>query len=208
MQRESLAIAATSADPPSSEVSEQVLIERIRAGESGAFDEVVRRHHERLIQFVYRLVDDSDEAADIAQDTLIKAHERFADFRGHSGLFTWLYRIAYNEAISFLRRRKLRSFLRFGTDGTIPDTWDPSLVVETDPAGPMEAEQVQNEVAAAVAALPPRQRAIFTMRHYEEMSHADIARVIGRSEGAVRANYFHAVRKLRDQLSHSGLLPS
>lgn len=206
MQRESLAIVATSADSPSSELSEQELIERVRAGQTTAFDEVVRRHHERLIQFVFRLVGDRDEAADVAQDTFIKAHERFAEFRGHSGLFTWLYRIAYNEAISLLRRRKLRSFLRFGTDGSLEDGWDRSLAIEPDAAARMEGQQLGAIIAAAVAELPPRQRAIFTMRHHEDMSHAEIARVIGRSEGAVRANYFHAIRKLRQLLGAAGLL--
>ena len=206
MQRESLAIVSTPAEPPSKDVGEQTLIDRIRAGDEAAFDEVVLRHHERLIQFIYRVVGDRDEAADIAQDTFIKAHERFSDFRGSSGLFTWLYRIAYNESISLLRRRKLRSYLRIGTDGSTGEGWDRALSIESDPTQHLESEQLQQEVAAAVAALPPRQRAIFSMRHYEEMSHADIARVIGRSEGAVRANYFHAVRKLREQLSDSSLM--
>ncbi|MBT5058847.1 MAG: sigma-70 family RNA polymerase sigma factor [Gemmatimonadetes bacterium] len=200
MQRESLAIVSTPADPPTIAVSEKALVKRIRAGDPAAFDEVVRRHHERLIQFVFRLVNDRDDAADVAQDTFIKAHRRFGDFRGEAGLFTWLYRIAYNESISLLRRRKLRGYLRLGSDGRVDQVWDPALAIEDDPSAELESQQVQQQVAEAVASLPPRQRAIFSMRHYEELSHAEIARVIGRSEGAVRANYFHAIRKLRQQL--------
>lgn len=206
MQRENLAIAFTPVDPPASQMSEQVLVDRIRAGDSAAFDEVVRRHHERLIQFVYRVVNDPDDAADIAQETFIKAHRRFGEFRGHAGLFTWLYRIAYNESISLLRRRKLRSYLRLGSDGTVDQSWDPALSIDDDPTAEMESEQLQQQVEAAAAQLPPRQRAIFSMKHFEDMSHGDIARVLGRSEGAVRANYFHAVRKLRQYLSQTGLL--
>ena len=200
MQRESLAIVSTPAEPPIIEVREKELVKRIRAGDSAAFDEVVRRHHERLIQFVFRLVNDQDDAADVAQDTFIKAHLCFGDFRGEAGLFTWLYRIAYNESISLLRRRKLRAYLRLGSDGSVDQVWDPALAVEDDPSAEMESQQLQQQVTDAVANLPPRQRAIFSMRHYEEMSHAEIARVIGRSEGAVRANYFQAIRKLRQQL--------
>ncbi|HJN31058.1 MAG TPA: sigma-70 family RNA polymerase sigma factor, partial [Candidatus Latescibacteria bacterium] len=159
MQRENLAIAFTPADPPASQMSEQVLVDRIRAGDSAAFDEVVRRHHERLIQFVCRVVNDPDDAADVAQETFIKAHRRFGEFQGHAGLFTWLYRIAYNESISLLRRRKLRSYLRLGSDGTVDQSWDPALSIDDDPIAKMESEQLQQRVEAAAAQLPPRQRA-------------------------------------------------
>ncbi len=206
MQTSSLAILSTPAEPPSSPMSEQNLVQRIRAGDDSAFDEVVRRYHERLIQFVFRLVNDRDDAADVAQETFIRAHRRFGDFRGQSGLFTWLYRIAYNESISLLRRRKVRSYLRLESDGTVDQIRDRSLAIEDDPSVGLESAQLQETIAGVVATLPPRQRAIFSMRHYEDMSHAEIARVIGRSEGAVRANYFHAVSKLRQQLKQLDLL--
>ena len=105
-----------------------------------------------------------------------------------------------------MRRRKLRSYLRLGSDGTVDQSWDPALSIDDDPIAKMESEQLQQQVEVAAAQLPPRQRAIFSMKHFEDMSHGDIARVLGRSEGAVRANYFHAVRKLRQYLSQTGLL--
>jgi len=185
---------------------EAALLARLRAGDDTAFDELVRRHQEPLVRFAQRLVGDVDEASDVAQETFIRAFERIADFRGGSTLYTWLYRIAYNQAISLLRRRRVRRFFRLDQEEELPAGVELQLVSGDDAAAQIEQAEIFERIDAAVQQLPPRQRGIFVMRHYEGMSHAQIAQVVGRSEGAIRAGYFHAVRKLRDAARQAGLL--
>lgn len=165
---------------------------RLRSGDEAAFDDIVRRYQERVYQYAYRLVQDRDEASDVAQETFIRAYGKIASFRGDSSLNTWLYRIASNLGINALRKKRLRSLI--GLDRAPP--------IEA-PGGPdqdLAADEIRRRVDAAVALLPPRQRSIFVLRHYDELSHREIAQVVGSSEGAVRAGYFHAVRKLRTAL--------
>ena len=158
------------------------------------------------MRFALRLVGDPDEASDVAQETFIRAYERIADFRGGSSLYTWLYRIAYNQAISLLRRRRVRRFLRLDRAEDLGAEVELQLIDANDAADQLEQAELLNYIDQAIKTLPPRQRAIFVMRHYQGMSHAQIAQVVGRSEGAIRAGYFHAVRKMRDAAREAGLL--
>lgn len=169
--------------------SEARLLERLRSGDESAFDVVVRRFQERVYQYAFHLVQDRDEAGDVAQETFIRAYAKLASFRGDSSLNTWLYRIASNLGINALRKRKLRSFI--GLDQA------PALVAPGGPDQDLADAEIRRRVSAAVARLPPRQRSIFVLRQYHQLSHREIALVVGSSEGAVRAGYFHAVRKLQ-----------
>ncbi|MFC1525282.1 RNA polymerase sigma factor [Candidatus Latescibacterota bacterium] len=182
--------------PPQNEAatpSEAELLRRLRAGDESAFDIVVRRYQERIFRYVSRLVGDADEASDIAQETFIRAYGQIDRFRGESALYTWLYRIASNLSINALRKRGLRSFI--GLDEA------PSLVAAGGPEEDLRAAQIRERVAEAVDQLPPRQRSIFILRQYDQLSHREISKVVGSSEGAVRAGYFHAVKKLQKSLA-------
>ncbi len=185
---EKVAIATKSTESPRD--SDRELVDRFKVGEERAFNEIVRRYQERIFAFVFRMVHDFDDASDLAQETFIRAHAKIGGFRGDSGLYTWLYRIALNIAINFLRKKKLRSFVGFdGLAETLASPGGP----ETD----LQQSRLQHQVDAAVAQLPARQRSIFVLRYYDQMSHQEIARIVKRTEGNVRAGYFHAVKKLQ-----------
>jgi len=172
--------------------SDARLLEQLRAGDGSAFEEIVRRYQERVYQYAYRLVQDPDEASDVAQETFIRAHGKLADFRGDASLNTWLYRIASNLGINALRKRRLRRYIALDQA--------PEVQASGGPERDLADDEIRRRVEAAVALLPPRQRSIFILRQYEQLSHREIAGIVGSSEGAVRAGYFHAVRKLRDAL--------
>jgi RNA polymerase sigma-70 factor (ECF subfamily) len=181
--------------------SDTGLIDRFRSGDETAFEEVVRRYQERIFQFVHRVVRDTEEAADITQETFIRAYGKLGGFRGDSSLFTWLYRIALNMSINCLRKRKLRSFVPLwdSTESEFrPDEFRPDeFWAQGGPEEDMAASRLRTRVEEAISGLPPRQRSIFVLRQYDQLSHREIAEVVGSSEGAVRAGYFHALRKLR-----------
>ena len=181
-------------EPASGQSSDGELVRRFLAGEERAFDALVYRHRERVRNSVQRLVRDGDDVEDIAQETFIRAHNRLHHFRGNSSLFTWLYRIAINLSINHLRKQQARTFCPLS---------DRSRELQA-PGGPEEdlrRAEVGLKVDQAVAQLPPRQRAIFGLRYYDQYSHREIARILGNTEGAVRAGYFHAVKKLQVSLA-------
>ena len=170
------------------------LVALFQSGFEEAFDALVVRYQERLYQFACRLVGDPDEASDVAQEAFVRAYRKLAGFRSASGLYTWLYKIALNIGLNVLRKRKLRSFV--GLSGPAA----PQLAVNATQEAEVAGAELRIRIEAAIEELPPKQRAIFVLRQYDELSHREIAGVMGSSEGAVRAGYFHAVRKLQAAL--------
>jgi RNA polymerase sigma-70 factor (ECF subfamily) len=170
-----------------------LLVSRFKQGDEAAFDQIVQRYQERIFRFAFRLLQDFDGASDVAQETFIRAYENLGRFRGQAGLYTWLYRIAYNISINTLRRNKLYYLF------SLNDEVNQSLIQES-PERDLDRAELEQKLEEAVQQLPPRQRSIFALRHFEGLPHRQIAQIAGCSEGAVRASYFHAVRKLQQAL--------
>ena len=188
--------------PTTSEItSDSELVNLFRQGRESSFDAIVRRYQDRIFRFLVHMVGDSDEAADLAQETFVKAYGSLHRFRGRSSLYTWLYRIALNTSLNYMRKKKLRNRLSLDTEAET--SIENRALHARDPESELMMKQQLAAIQAAIRDLPPRQRSIFVMRHFDDLSHGAIAEVIGRSEGAVRAGYFHAVRKLRAALTES-----
>jgi RNA polymerase sigma-70 factor, ECF subfamily len=158
-------------------------------GRAGAFDVLVARHRRSVYQLCYRLLGTHEDATDAAQEVFLRAFRALPRFKGESSVGTWLYRIAVNLC---LNRRAIR------TPHTEPlDDRDLRAASGPDAMGRLLDEERAARVRAAIARLPDRQRAALILRVYHELSHQEIARVLGSSEGAVKANFFHALRNLR-----------
>ncbi len=186
---------------PGETTSDAELVSLFRQGRESSFDAIVRRYQDRIFRFLAHMVGDSDEAADLAQETFVKAYRSLHRFGGRSSLYTWLYRIALNTSLNHMRRKKLRN--RLFLDSEAETAIEHRRLHACDPESELMMKQRIAAIQAAIRDLPPRQRSIFVMRHFDDLSHAAIAEVIGRSEGSVRAGYFHAVRKLRAALTES-----
>ncbi|MGO9481338.1 MAG: RNA polymerase sigma factor [Candidatus Kryptoniota bacterium] len=172
------------------------LVEQVKSGNDRAFGEIVSRYEKKVFFVIKRMLNDDDEAADAAQEVFIKLHESLKRFRGESNLYTYIYRIATNVAISYLRKRKVRAIVRL--DETITNI----LTSGNEPQHEADQGELKKLVAQAVAALPSQQRQVFILRFYEELSYEEIAQVMHRSLGALKANYFHAVKKIGEYLKH------
>lgn len=178
------------------ELSDLQLIEEVRNGKRRAFTELMRRYQQRVYWVARRIVGTHEDADDIAQETFVKAYTALGDFRGESSFFTWLYRIAVNLSLNAVRKKQLVSYLR---ESDIINRLFPS---SEDPSREVEFKETQSRLQEAIARLPEKQRAVFVMRYYDEMSYEEISEVMKTSVGGLKANFFHALRKVREYMSN------
>jgi len=180
---------------------EQILLEQLRAGQPGAFEQLVESQAARLINLAYRLVGNRAEAEEIAQEGFLRLHRSLDRFRGDCSLSSYLYRIVSRLAIDHLRREKLRRKLFFFRRHE--DELDP-LEVTADPgASPrdeLQAKETGQRLLAALDGLSARQRAVFVLRHQEGLPLKEIAAMLKLEEGTVKAHLYRAVRALRAEL--------
>jgi len=183
----------TAADASLGVLDERALVEACLAGRDGAFDLIVERHRRPVYQLCYRFVGNHEDASDLSQDVFLRAFRGLRSFRGQSSLATWLYRIGVNVC---LNRVTAKTPLARATE-TIDD--DKAFVddrIESASDRVLRAERA-SRVREAIARLPRKQRATLVLRMYHEMSHQEIAEVLGSSVGAVKANFFHALGNLK-----------
>jgi RNA polymerase sigma-70 factor, ECF subfamily len=175
-----------------SALDEAALVRASIEGRAGAFDEIVMRHRRAVYQLCYRFLGSHEDAADAAQEVFLRAFRALGRFKGESSLATWLYRIGVNLCLS---RRASR--------GPATEPFDERLseaVHEPEAMSRLLADERAALVRAAIARLPDRQRAAVILRVYHDLPHQEIAQLLGSSEGAVKANFFHALNSLRKLL--------
>lgn len=170
------------------------LVQQVRNGKREAFTELMRRYQQRVYWVARRIVGSHDDADDVAQETFVKAYLGLGDFRGDSSFFTWLYRIAVNLSLNVVRKQQLISYLR---DSPIISSFLPA---SENPYKDAELKDLESRLHQAVAKLPEKQRAVFVMRYFDEMSYEEISEVLKTSVGGLKANYFHALRKVQEFL--------
>jgi RNA polymerase sigma-70 factor (ECF subfamily) len=186
------------ADAPLANLDERALVEACVAGTPGAFDLVVERHRRSVYQLCYRFVNNHEDASDLSQDVFLRAFRGLRRFRGQSSLGTWLYRIGVNVCLS---RVSSKSPLGGPAKATEPIDDEQFVDERTESASErMLRDERGARVRDAIAQLPKKQRATLVMRMYHEMSHQEIADVLGSSVGAVKANFFHALGNLKKLL--------
>ena len=171
------------------EQDDQALIGASLAGDHAAFDAIVERHRRAIYQVCFRFVNNHEDASDLAQETFVRAWKGLANFKGEAALSTWLYRIAVNVCLNRVGAKRL-TVEPLESDRFI----DPSAEL---PGTDLIRQERAQAVRRAIAVLPEKQRATLILRTYQEMSHQEIADVLGSSVGAVKANFFHALANLK-----------
>ena len=166
------------------------LVEDFKHGDVRGFNELVKRYQQKVYWIARRMVGDHHEADDITQDVFVRVYESLKGFRGESNFFTWLYRVATNISLNAVRKHKVREFLR------LEDT--PHPVDDTDgPVEQLEQKEFDTILEQAIERLPTRQKLVFTMRYYNELPYDEMAKILKRSVGGLKANYFHALKKIQ-----------
>ncbi|MDR7470623.1 MAG: RNA polymerase sigma factor [Armatimonadota bacterium] len=170
------------------------LVQAFQRGEESAFTALVIKYRETLYRLARRLVGSHEDGADITQEVFLRAYRALPRFDGRAHLRTWLYRITVNLCLDHQARR--RRFLWAELEESTAEA-PPQVAPETR----AEAADTASAIVRAVAALPPRQRAMVALRLYQDLPYAEIARVLGCSEGTVKATMFAALRRLRAALA-------
>lgn len=178
------------------------LVERARNGDTHAFDELVRKYTPKLYGLVYHMTSNRDDTNDLLQDVFAKAYRSLKRFRGKSSFYTWIYSIATNMTLNFLKKRNRRRTLSLDdVDLTIEN--DPDYIEATSKSDPVREaglSELQERLNVAMQQLSVDHRAVVTMFDIQGMPHAEISKILGVSEGTVRSRLFYAHRLLQSCL--------
>lgn len=172
---------------------DRTLVGRLRDPSTArqAFGEVIRLYTEPLYWQIRRMVQNHDDANDLLQNTFIKAWTSIENFRGNAKLSTWLYKIAINESLTFLDKENRRKTVSIDGEEATPIL----NAIESDKN--IDGDRVKLELRKAIAALPEKQRLVFNMRYYDEIPYEKMSKILGTSEGALKASYHLAVKKIQ-----------
>lgn len=176
-------------------IDEKEIIYRLQdpSTQRKAFEEVVRAYGEQLYWQIRRMVFSHDDANDLLQNTFMKAWDNLDCFRGEARLSTWLYRIALNECLTFLKKEESQAHVSIDD----PEA-DIAHKLESDPY--FSGNRTQILFQQALATLPEKQRIVFNLKYFQEMTYEEIADITGTSTGALKASYHHAVKKIENFL--------
>lgn len=177
---------------------EDLIIEKVRNKETRhyGFNLLVREYQERVYWHVRKMVIDHDDADDLVQEIFVKVWKNLDSFREDSKLYTWVYRIATNECLTFLKKKKRRFFI------PLHDVRS-ELSTMIDQEASLTGDEIQKKLQKALLQLPDKQRMVFNMKYFDEMKFKEIAEITNTSEGALKASYHIAVKKIEEFLSQN-----
>jgi RNA polymerase sigma factor RpoE len=184
-------------------VEETELVKRARKGDLAAYDDLVRRYQERIYATVYHMTSNHEDANDLAQEAFIKAFQALKSFKGGSSFYTWVYRIAVNKTINFLKQRKNKAQISLD-DLDFNAEHDPDLVAlisEKTPRREVNLAELQEKLNTAMQKLSEPHRLVVTLHDVQGLSHEEIAKIMDCNIGTVRSRLFYARQQLQAYLS-------
>lgn len=158
-----------------------------------AFQKLLRDYQRPLYNHIRHIVLNHDDTDDVLQNTFIKVFRHLKDFKGDSKLFSWMYRIATNEAITFINQKAKRN-------STTSEALQSKIVDNLKADTYFDGNEIQLKLQKAIALLPEKQQLVFKMKYYEEIKYEDMSEILGTSVGALKASYHHAVKKIEDYM--------
>ena len=195
--------------PPASKVpstdapEDQKLVKQAQGGNLESYDELIRRYQERIYATIYHMTSNHEDANDLAQETFIKAYQALKSFKGDSSFFTWVYRIAVNKTINFLKQRKHRAAMSLN-DLDFNAEHDPDLVAlvsDRTPRRDASLSELQEKLNEAMQKLSETHRLVVTLHDVQGLSHEEISKIMGCNTGTVRSRLFYARQQLQAYLS-------
>jgi RNA polymerase sigma-70 factor (ECF subfamily) len=182
---------------------DSALVAQAQRGETAAFDELIRRHSPRLYALIYHMTSNREDTNDLLQDVFAKAYRSLSRFRGQSQFYTWLYSIATNMTLNFLKKRNRRQHAMSLDDLDSGIGRDEEFIAATTPRSPeheADLKELQAKLNEAMQKLSHDHRAVVVMYDIQGLPHAEISRIMGVSEGTIRSRLFYAHRQLQSLL--------
>lgn len=160
-----------------------------------AFTTIIKKYQEKLYWHVRRMVIEHEDANDVLQNVFVRVWNGLENFREDSQLYTWLYRIATNECLTYIEQQKKRTSVAL-------DEVESGLSNKIRADSHFDAKRLEWKLQLAIQQLPEKQRIVFNLRYYDEMPYEEMSRVLDTSEGALKASYHHAVKKIEDYIKN------
>ncbi len=165
----------------------------VQKTQNEAFNLLLNKYQQKIYWHIRRLVIDHDDSDDLVQETFVKVWKNLANFRSDSQLYTWIYRIATNESITFLNKKKLKNNVSL-------DDVSGELAESLTSASYFDGDKIQRKLQEAILTLPEKQRIIFNMKYFDDMKYDEISAVLGTTVGALKASFHIAVKKIESIL--------
>jgi RNA polymerase sigma-70 factor (ECF subfamily) len=189
--------------PGNGEVTEEMLVRQAKRGDLQAYDELIKRYQQRIYATIYHMTSNHEDANDLAQESFIKAYQALASFKGGSSFYTWLYRIAVNKTINFLKQRKNRTHMSLN-DLDFNAEHDPdlmALISHKTPRRDAGLNELQEKLNAALMKLSEPHRLVMVLHDVQGQSHEEIAKVMDCNIGTVRSRLFYARQQMQSELA-------
>ncbi|MCX7550167.1 RNA polymerase sigma factor [Xanthomarina sp. F2636L] len=179
-------------------IDESKLLEKLQSNQDkdAAFKELITGYKERLYWHIRHIVKSHDDTDDVLQNTFIKIYKNIHNFKGDSKLYSWMYRIATNESLTFIKQKTKHlqisneEMQQLAIDNLKSDVY-------------FEGDEIQHKLQQAIATLPEKQQLVFNMRYFQDIKYKDMSTILDTSEGALKASYHIAVKKLEDYLTNN-----
>jgi len=178
--------------------NEEEILKQLQSGDlelkKKAFERVISYYSEKLYYQIRKMVISHDDTNDLLQNTFLKAWMNIGFFRGEARISTWLYKIAFNESVTFLNKQHAQNNISI-------DEADTFLIEKLEGDEYFDGDALQLRLQKAILSLPDKQRAVFNLRYYDEMPYEEMSKITGTSVGALKASYHHAVKKIEEFLN-------
>jgi len=195
---------AVPAQVPAVDLADRDLVRRAQAGDKSAYDDLVQRYQERVYATIYHMTSNHEDASDLAQDVFVRAWTALRSFKGDSSFYTWIYRIAVNRTINFLKQRRNRSTHLSLNDLEVGTENDPEmveLVSHRTPRRDAALSELQQRLNGALQKLSEEHRTVVTLHDVQGLAHEEIAQILKCNPGTVRSRLFYARQQLQAWLS-------
>jgi RNA polymerase sigma-70 factor (ECF subfamily) len=180
---------------------DHILVEQSQAGYSEAFGLLVKKYQRKIYEIAYHFTRNVDEANDLAQEIFLKAFRALPNFESSATFYIWLYRIAHNAGIDYVRRKNNRPEYLFSNDFPTDESSIHPRVTNAQIVNKAEANEIQDQIKQAVTELSPRQQQVFILRYYQNLPLREIGEMMGLQIGTIKSHLFNALRNLRQLLA-------
>jgi len=172
------------------------LVRDFLSGNEQSFNILARKYQERIYWHARRMLGDHDDAHEIVQQVLLVMHSKLNTFNFSSALYTWIYKITSTRSLNLIKKKKIKRMFIFSSDETIENYGYENIIED------IEARERFLKMELYLTGLPVKQRQVFVMRNYDDLSYEEISNITGKSVGALKANYFHAFRKIKELMEN------